>query len=63
MGYTPPYNLNDEMLESIASIVELLGRISNAGALDKLPKLRRAGRIKSIHSSLAIEKNTLTIEQ
>jgi len=63
MGYTPPFNLNDEMLESVTAIVELLGRISNVGALDKLPKLRRAGRIKSIHSSLAIEKNTLTIEQ
>ena len=63
MGYTPPFELNDEMLEGVTEIVEMLGRISNVGALDKLPKLRRAGRIKSIHSSLAIEKNTLTIEQ
>jgi len=63
MEYVPPFNLTDEMLESVTEIVEMLGRISNVGALDKLPRLRRAGRIKSIHSSLAIEKNTLTIEQ
>ena len=63
MGYIPPFSLNDEMLEYVTDIAEMLGRISNVGALDKLPKLRRAGRIKSIHSSLAIEKNTLTIEQ
>ncbi|MCL2061578.1 MAG: Fic family protein [Firmicutes bacterium] len=63
MGYIPPFILNDEMLEAVTEIVEMLGRISNIGNLDKLPSLRRAGRIKSIHSSLAIEKNTLTIEQ
>lgn len=63
MGYIPPFSLTDEMLETVTGIVEALAHISNAGNLDKLPKLRRAGRIKSIHSSLAIEKNTLTIEQ
>lgn len=63
MGYIPPFNLNEEMLESVTEIVEMISSISNAGNLDKLPKLRRAGLIKSIHSSLAIEKNTLSIEQ
>ena len=63
MGYTPPFSLTDTMLEVVAAIVERLGQISNIGALDNLPRLRRSGRIKSIHSSLAIENNTLSIEQ
>ena len=63
MGYIPPFNINDEMLESVTQIVEMLGSIVNADNLAKLPKLRRVGRIKSIHSSLAIENNSLTIEQ
>ncbi len=63
MGYIPPFNLNDEMLETVTRIVELLGNISYSGNFDNLPKLRRAGRIKSVHSSLAIEQNTLSLEQ
>ncbi len=63
MRYKPPFNLNDEMLEYVTRIVETLGVVSNVESLDKLPKLRRVGRIKSIHSSLAIENNTLTFEQ
>lgn len=31
--------------------------------LSKNPKLRRENRIRSIHSSLAIEQNSLTVEQ
>ena len=63
MDYIPPFNLTDEMLEIVSNIVEMLGRISSTGNLDKLPKLRKVGRIKSIHSSLAIEQNSLTLEQ
>jgi len=63
MGYIPPFNLTDEMLQLTSEISELLGRIGGLEDLDKLPRLRRAGRIKTIHSSLAIENNTLTIEQ
>jgi Fic family protein len=63
MGFIPPFKLNDDMLEIVTTIVEALGKISSVETLDKLPRLRRAGRIKSIHSSLAIENNTLTIEQ
>ena len=63
MGYVPPFNLTDEMIDLISEISELLGRISNIEALERLPRLRRIGRIKTIHSSLAIENNTLTIDQ
>lgn len=63
MGYQPSFTITEDMLNRVAEIVELLSSIANVGNLDKLPRLRRSGRIKSIYSSLAIEKNTLTIEQ
>ena len=61
--YIPPYEITDEMLELVSEIMENLGKLSGVNKLEKLPRLRRASRIKSIHSSLAIENNTLSIEQ
>jgi len=59
----PPYQITPEILRLIASVSEKIGRI-NAKYLDKpSPKLRKANRIKTIHSSLSIEGNTLTEEQ
>lgn len=62
-NYIPPYDITDEMLELTSEIMESLGQLSGVNDLEKLPRLRRVSRIKSIHSSLAIENNTLTIEQ
>lgn len=62
-NYTPPYNTTEEMLELVSEIMECLGQISGVNDLAKLPKLRRANRIKSIYSSLAIEHNSLSLEQ
>lgn len=61
--YTPPYDITEEMLELTSEIMELLGELKNVNDLEKLPRLRRVNRIKSIHSSLAIENNTLTLKQ
>ena len=59
----PPYQITPEILKLIASVSEKLGQI-NAKFLDKpSPKLRKENRIKTIHSSLSIEGNTLTEEQ
>lgn len=62
-NYKPPYNTTDEMLELVSEIMECLGQLSAVNDLAKLPKLRRTNRIKSIHSSLAIEHNSLSLEQ
>lgn len=60
---TPPYQITHKILKLIASISEKIGQI-NAKFLDKpSPKLRKENRIKTIHSSLSIEGNTLTEEQ
>lgn len=59
----PPYEVTEEMLDLVAQIMELLGGLKDVGELERLPKLRRVSRIQSIHSSLAIENNTLSMEQ
>jgi len=59
----PPYDITPTILKLIASISEKLGEI-NANFLDKpSPTLRKQNKIKTIHSSLKIEGNTLTKEQ
>ena len=59
----PPYQITPEILKLITSVSEKIGQI-NAKFLDKpSPKLRKENRIKTIHSSLSIEGNTLTEEQ
>lgn len=59
----PPYQITPEIVRLISSISEKIGQI-NAKFLDKpSPKLRKENRIKTIHSSLSIEGNTLTEEQ
>jgi Fic family protein len=60
---SPPYQITPEIVKLIALVSEKLGQI-NAKFLDKpSPKLRKENRIKTIHSSLSIEGNTLTEEQ
>ena len=60
---TPPFDITNEMFELASEIMENLGRLSNVNELEKLPRLRKVSRIKSVHSSLAIENNTLSYEQ
>lgn len=61
--YIPPYDITDEMLELVSEITEDLGKLSSMNDLERLPRLRRVNRIRSIQSSLAIENNTLSLEQ
>ena len=59
----PPYDITPKILKLIASISEKLGEV-NANFLNKpSPQLRKQNKIKTIHSSLKIEGNTLTEEQ
>ncbi|MDO6739468.1 Fic family protein [Wenyingzhuangia sp. 2_MG-2023] len=59
----PPYDITPKILKLITSISEKIGEI-NATFLDKpSPTLRKQNKIKTIHSSLKIEGNTLTEEQ
>lgn len=59
----PPYKITGKILRLISSISEKIGEV-NSAHLNKPPtELRKKNRIKTIHSSLEIEGNTLTIEQ
>ncbi len=59
----PPYQITPLILKLITSISEKIGEV-NANFLNKpSPTLRKQNRIKTIHSSLKIEGNTLTEEQ
>ena len=59
----PPYDITQKILKLISSISEKIGEV-NANYLSKQsPQLRKQNRIKTIHSSLQIEGNTLTEEQ
>jgi Fic family protein len=59
----PPYDITPKILKLITSISEKLGEV-NANYLNKQsPQLRKQNRIKTIHSSLQIEGNTLTENQ
>lgn len=58
-----PFKINSNIINLIADISELSGQISINSKLTNSPQLRRTNRIKTIYSSLAIEQNTLTIEQ
>jgi len=59
----PPYDITQKILKLIRSISEKIGEV-NANYLSKqYPQLRKQNRIKTIHSSLQIEGNTLSEEQ
>lgn len=62
-NYIPPFEITNKMFELVAQIMEQLGKLSNVNELERLPRLRKVSRIKSIHSSLSIENNTLSIKQ
>ena len=60
---SPPFKITNEILSLVYEIGELVGKISAEKEFEKNLTLRRENRIKTIYSSLAIEQNTLTLEQ
>ena len=61
--YKPPFHMTDKMTFLIAEISEQVGRITVLQEGTISPHLRRKNRIRTIHSSLAIEHNSLSLEQ
>lgn len=59
----PPFEITNAMIDHVAEIAELVGRLTSTNQLSANPTLRRTNRIRTIHGSLAIEQNTLTLEQ
>ena len=59
----PPFTITNAIISDVADIAELVGKLSGANQLSANPTLRRTNRIRTIHGSLAIEQNTLTLDQ
>lgn len=59
----PPFDITAVILDEIAEIAELVGHVNALQGMSANPTLRRANRIRTIYSSLAIEQNTLSMEQ
>ena len=61
--YKPPFTITNKILSYVSLISEKIGRITATNNLEAKPHLRRNNRIRSIHSSLKIEANSLTLGQ
>ena len=59
----PTFEITNQSIDSVAEIAELVGRLTVTSPLSTSPTLRRTNRIRTIHGSLAIEQNTLSLEQ
>lgn len=63
MSYEPPFKITSKAINLISQISEKIGEISALENTERTVQLRKKNRIRTIHSSLAIENNSLTIEQ
>ncbi len=59
----PPYEINSKILGLLTSISEKIGEVNASFLIKSSPSLRKQNQIKTIHSSLQIEGNTLTEQQ
>lgn len=61
--YVPPFEITPKIIDLISKISEKIGEINSLESSAHHVELRRESRIKTIHSSLAIENNSLSLEQ
>lgn len=61
--YVPPFTITDEITTLVAEIAEKVGHLTASAGQLPTPQLRRENRIKTIQSSLAIENNSLSVDQ
>jgi len=60
---TPPFTITPRILGQVADCCERVGSWRGGSGLSMSPQLRRENRIRSIQASLAIENNSLSIDQ
>lgn len=59
----PPFSITPEILRFVGEIERLIGRIEGFEQPKPQPHLRKANRVRTIQGSLAIEGNTLDLDQ
>ena len=62
-GYAPPFTVSSRAISFVAGISAMIERYAIRLERQDSLRLRRANKVKTIHSSLAIEGNTLTESQ
>jgi len=62
-SYAPPFSLTSRALDLVVRISEEIGRLGLRQDSPTAPALRRGNRLRTIQASLAIENNSLTLEQ
>ena len=61
--YVPSFTVTIQMMNEVAEIAEKIGKISNYHSFETKPHLRRNNRIRSVWSSVAIEANSLSLDE
>ena len=61
MPQKPPYTITEKAADYLAKIVEIVTRLEFGTEFKRDIKLHRENRVRTIHSSLAIEGNSLTL--
>lgn len=59
----PPYQITSKILHLISNISQKIGEVNANYLIKNNPQLRKQNQIKTIHSSLSIEGNTLSEDQ
>ncbi|MCL2281250.1 MAG: Fic family protein, partial [Dehalococcoidia bacterium] len=63
MSNKPPYTITEKAADYLAKIVEIVTRLEFGTEFKRDIKLHRENRIRTIYSSLAIEGNSLSIDE
>ena len=61
--YRPPFTISDRTIQLLSDIMELVTELTLRDVNGISPRLRREGRIRTIQASLAIENNSLSVDQ
>jgi Fic family protein len=59
----PPYTITEKAADCLAKIVETVTRLEFGTGFGRDIRLHRENRVRTIHSSLAIEGNSLTLDE
>lgn len=59
----PPYILTSEILKLVSEVSHKIGEVNASFLTKQSPELRKRNRIRTIQASLAIEGNTLSLDQ
>lgn len=59
----PPYTVTPDILTLLSEVSEKIGEVNASFLVKQSPELRKKNRIRTIQASLAVEGNTLSIDQ